>query len=96
MDVNAVQSAQNASVSRGNDRSGANAAATPPDESERQAREVRESEQTQEARQAQRSQQTQAANEAAVAEQARDEARKTAPTVNAQGQTVGTRVNTTA
>lgn len=100
MDVNAVQPAQNASVGRS---TGANTAATQQDEaaglSERLAREARQSEQStraQEVRQAQRSQQTQAANEAAAAEQARAEARRAAPTVNAQGQTVGTRVNTTA
>ena len=53
----------------------------------------RQSEQLQQARQAQRTQET---SETSRAEQVRNETRQAPPTVNADGQTVGTRVNTTA
>ena len=66
---------------------------------------VRQSEQTQQTQQAQQNQQsaqteqtqnTRSVDEREAADRARSEVENARPTVNANGQTVGTRVNTTA
>ncbi len=64
-----------------------------------QTQQAQQAQQTQQAQQAQQSQQEQKAppvDEREALSGARDEAERPRPTVNTNGQTVGTRVNTTA